>query len=113
LFAAWLAKHRPDAQQLDDVDELLAEFTESWASGSGVAFSACSPHRVADRVAGIRDYYEDEYATQLVALLPDWVTFLSEYNGTPPRLMERCLLFASGAAHPGVDRNHLQMRVTE
>jgi hypothetical protein len=113
LFATWLAEHLPDAQQPDDVDELLVEFMESWASGSGVAFSACSPHRVAARVASIRDYYDDEYSVRLVALLPDWVAFLSAYNGTPPDLMERCLPFASGASHPGVDHDNYQLRVTE
>ncbi len=113
LFATWLAEHRPDMQQPDDVDELLVEFMESWASGSGIAFSACSPHRVAAKVASIRDYYDDEYSAQLVALLPDWVAFIAEYNGTPPDLMERCLPFASGASHPGVDRDNYQARVTE
>ena len=113
LFATWLDEHQSDAQQPDDVDELLVEFMESWASGSGIAFSACSPHRVAARVASIRDYYDDDYSARLVALLPDWVAFLSEYNGTPPHLMERCLPFASGAPHPGVDRDNYQSRVTE
>jgi hypothetical protein len=113
LFAAWLAEHRLDVQQPDDIDDLLVEFTQSWASGSGIAFSACSPHRVAAKVASIRDYYDDEYSAQLVALLPDWVAFLAEYNGTPPDLIERCLPFASGASHPGVDRDNYQSRVTE
>jgi hypothetical protein len=113
LFAAWRAEHRPDAHQPDDFEELVAEFTESWASGSGVAFSACSPHRVAGKVASIREYYDDEYSAPLIALLPDWVAFLSERNGTPPHLMERCLPFASGVPHPGVDRGNYQLRVTE
>lgn len=108
LFATWRAEHRPDAEQPDDGEELLAQLMESWASGSGIAFLACSPHRIAAKVASIQDYYDDEYAADLVALLPDWVAFLFEYNGTPPDLMERCLAVASGAPYPGVGRDNYQ-----
>lgn len=113
LFTAWLAEHRPDTPAPDDVDELSAELADSWKSGNGVAFSACSPHRVAAKVASIADYYDDEYSARLVALLPDWVAFLSDHNGTPAYLVERCLPFAAGAPHPGVDRDSYQTRVTE
>ncbi len=46
-----------------------------------------------DHVPG---YYVDEIADRLIALLPDWITWLAERNATPPELADRRLRCAQG-----------------
>ena len=53
-------------------------------------YPTCSPHRVALTVLHLRNYYQDDFAAQLVALLPDWIRWLATRNGSPPHLTERC-----------------------
>jgi len=99
-FGAWLRKHRtPPA----DVDELATELASSWSLDAPEAlYGTCSPHRVALTVPHVRDYYQDDFADEVLALLPDWISWLAERNGTPAELAGRCLPYASGEPFPGM-----------
>jgi len=102
-FGSWLRTHRADQPEPADLDELITELAESWSFKDPTElYSTCSPHRVALTVLHLRDYYEDEFADQLIALLPDWTCWLATYNGTAPELAERCQPYALGKPHAGV-----------
>lgn len=103
-FTAWLSEHRPDEPQPDELAELIEELADSWCIEDPPAlYHTCSPHRVALTVRHLRNYYLDDFAAQLVTLLPDWTAWLATRNGTPPELAERCLPYANGAPHPELD----------
>ena len=106
-FAAWLRIRDADQQELpQDIDELATELAESWCINEiGALFATCSPHRVALCVLHVRNYYLDEFANELVALLPNWTRWLAERNATPPELADRCMPYAEGKPHlqVGVD----------
>jgi len=57
-------------------------------------------------VLHIRDYYLDDFADQLLALLPAWTTWLAQRNATPPQLAERCQPYAHGKPHPQLGDEH-------
>jgi hypothetical protein len=117
-FAAWLREHRPDRARSADLDEHVTELADSWHIGeSGHLYHTCSPHRVALVAEHIRDYYEDDFAAELVALLPDWTAWLAERNATPAHLADRCRPYAHGephkAASAGDDRPNYLTRIAE
>jgi hypothetical protein len=108
-FAAWLREHRPDLPEKFELPEpielpeVAEELAESWGPGGVAAlYHTCSPHRVALTVLHLHNYYQDEFADQLVLLLPDWISWLAERNGTPAHLAERCHPYARGEIHPDV-----------
>ncbi|WP_157630507.1 hypothetical protein [Kribbella catacumbae] len=106
-FAAWLRGGDADQQKLpEDLDELAEELASSWNINeiNGV-YAACSPHRVALSVLHMRNYYLDEFAEELVALLPGWTRWLATRNATAPDLADRCLPYAHGQRHPQLDRD--------
>jgi len=117
-FAAWLREHRADQPQPADLDERIEELADSWQISSPAAlYPTCSPHRVALTVPHLRNFYVEDFATQLIALLPDWVCWLAARNNTPDELAERCQPYALGKPHADVGAddsrpNHLA-RVTE
>lgn len=100
-------------------DEFAAELADSWfARHHPTLYPYCSPHKVAAVVLHLRDYYKDDYATELVAVLPEWIRFLAEHTGMTPELTERCLAYASGERQfPGIlddrGRSNPMARVTE
>lgn len=103
-FTAWLSDHRPDEPRPDDLAELVEELADSWCLENPPAlYHTCSPHRVAVTVRHVRGYYLDDFAAQLVALLPEWTAWLADRNGAPPALAERCLPYANGYPHPALD----------
>jgi hypothetical protein len=53
----------------------------------------------------MRNFYLDEFADQLVALLPEWTRWLAARNGTSPELADRCLLYANGQPHTQVGQD--------
>jgi hypothetical protein len=57
---------------------------------------------VALTVLHVRNYYQDDFAAQLVALLPDWTSWLAASNRTAPELAERCRPYARGEPHAAV-----------
>lgn len=103
-FAAWLRGRDTDRQELpDDMDELATELADSWCiNGIDAVFATCSPHRVALCVLHVRGFYIDEFADQLVALLPEWTRWLAARNATPPELADRCMPYAQGQPHPQI-----------
>ncbi|MEJ2855210.1 MULTISPECIES: hypothetical protein [unclassified Saccharothrix] len=114
-FAAWL-RARGTHEASDDLDELAWELADSWCVYDlDALFTACSPHRVALFVPFVRDYYGEDYAGELVALLPEWTRWLAERNATPPELAERCVPYAHGLQHPqlGVGEPDYYARVVE
>jgi hypothetical protein len=101
-FAAWLRTRVPSQlEPREKLDELVEELADSWNLNSIEAvYATCSPHRVALCVLHLRNYYLDDYADQLVALLPDWTQWLATRNATAPELADRCLPYAHGRPHP-------------
>lgn len=134
-FAVWLRARRAgqprqadaqarqaDAQASDpeqtDLDEQITELADSWDfQGPAVLYHTCSPHRVALTVLHLRNYYLDDFADELVALLPEWTEWLAQRNNTPPHLAERCRPYALGQPHADVgcddSRPNYQARVIE
>jgi hypothetical protein len=107
-FDAWLQAHRVGQPQPDDLDVLVEELAGSWCLGGPAAvYGTCSPHRIALLVPHLRNYYEADFAADLVALLPAWASWLSARNGTAPELAERCLPYALGEPHAGIAVDHL------
>lgn len=114
-FESWMRTHRTPP---DDFEEIATELASSWSPNDDpVLYPACSPHKVALTVLHMRDYYQDEFATELVTWLPDWISWLAQRNGTPAELAERCMAYASGKPFPGITSDNGQpnyrARVTE
>lgn len=101
-FTTWLRARHTDGQELPkDLDELATELADSWCINNiDAVFTTCSPHRVALFVQHVHNFYLDDFADQLVALLPDWIRWLAARNATPMGLAERCLPYAEGQPHP-------------
>lgn len=100
-------------------DELAAEMADSWSPRHHpTLYPFCSPHKVALTVRSLRDYYRDDFAAELVTVLPEWIRFLAEHTGMAAELTERCLAYASGDLQfPGIlddrGRSNLMARVAE
>lgn len=108
-FVDWLREHRVDLPPSADLDELATELADSWSLDAPAAlYGTCSPHRVALTVLHLRNYYQDDFAAELIALLPDWISWLAERNGIAPALAERCRPYALGEPHAdvGSDDSH-------
>jgi hypothetical protein len=117
-FTAWLRAQRSEQPLPVDLDDIVTELASSWQiAGPAALYSACSPHRIALVVDHMRGYYQDDFAADLVALLPDWTRWLAELNNAAPELTERCRPYAHGEPHPSTSRadNNPQYlaRVTE
>lgn len=102
-FSDWLTKHRPDAPIPEDRNEAVLELADEWFFDRlpGVSAQVCSPHRVAlfaEQCQG--GYYQEEFAAQMMALLPDWVAWFAESVGLSETLAARSLLYAEGAPYP-------------
>ena len=85
-------------------DDLAAELADYWSPRDHpTLYPLCSPHKVAVAVLHLRDFYEDDFAAELVAVLPEWIRFLAEHTGVAAELTDRCLAYASGALQfPGI-----------
>ncbi|MEV0158062.1 hypothetical protein AB0H57_30790 [Micromonospora sp. NPDC050686] len=100
-------------------DDLAAELADSWFQRDHPRlYPLCSPHKVAGAVLHLRDYYQDDFAAELVAVLPEWIRFLAEHTGMAAELTDRCLAYASGElTFPGIlddrGRPNLMARVAE
>ncbi len=110
FLAWWRGRHLDQPPPADsghptdaDMEELAAELARSWRFGAPRAlYHTCSPHRVALLVPHLRNYYQADFAAELVALLPEWTAWLAARNGTPPELAERCRPYALGESYPGL-----------
>lgn len=101
-----------------DMEELATELGRSWRFGQPQAlYHTCSPHRVALLVPHLRNFYQDDFAAELVALLPEWIAWLAARNGTPLELAERCRPYTLGESYPGLNYDRTgpdpQVRVIE
>ena len=106
-FGAWIRAHRADEPQPAELDELITELADSWqVSNVAALYSTCSPHRVALTVLHVRDYYKDDFAEQLIALLPDWTCWLTTRNRLAPQLAQRCRPYALGEPHADLGTDH-------
>jgi hypothetical protein len=117
-FTAWLQAPRCGQPAPEDLDEQVAELADSWCINDiAPVYAACSPHRVALTVLHLRNYYQDDFAAGLIALLPDWTEWLAQRNGTAPELAQRCRPYAQGQSHVDVgdddSRPHYLARVIE
>ncbi|RSM68796.1 hypothetical protein DMB66_12580 [Actinoplanes sp. ATCC 53533] len=85
-------------------DELAVEMAESWSpQHHPTLYPFCSPHKVAQIVLHLRGYYQNDFAVEIIAVLPEWIRFLAEHNGMAAELTERCLAYASGDLQfPGI-----------
>jgi hypothetical protein len=125
FLAWWRERHLEQPPPADsghptdaDMEERVAELARSWRFGAPrTLYHTCSPHRVALLVPHLRNYYQDDFAAELVTLLPQWTAWLAARNGTPPELAERCRPYALGEPYPGLtyDRSgpDAQARVIE
>ncbi|HEX6359148.1 hypothetical protein [Actinophytocola sp.] len=106
-FTTWLRARAAEGQQLpEDLDEFVTELADSWCINEiDAVYATCSPHRVALCVQHVRGYYLDDFAEQLVTLLPDWIRWLAARNSTPSELADRCLPYAEGKPHPQITGN--------
>jgi hypothetical protein len=89
-------------------EDLAAELADSWSPHDHpTLYPFCSPHKVAVAVLHLRDFYKDDFAAELVAVLPEWIHFLAEHTAMPAELTERCLAYASGEPQfPGILDDH-------
>lgn len=100
-------------------DDLAGELADSWSPRDHpTLYPFCSPHKVAVAVLHLRDFYKDDFAAELVAVLPEWIRFLAEHTAMTAELTERCLAYASGELQfPGIlddqGRSNPMARVTE
>lgn len=100
LFTAWLRKHRPERSRQDGLDELIGELADSWyIDGPADLFHICSPHRVALIAEHIGNFYEADFAADVLTLLPDWTAWLADHNATPAHLADRCRPHTHGEPH--------------
>jgi len=101
-FRDWLAEHRPSTPTTEDRDEPILALADDWFYDRlpGVSAGICSPHRVAMFAKHCRGYYQEEFADQLMTLLPDWVVWFAESVGLSETLAARCLPYAEGTPHP-------------
>ncbi|MFI5893710.1 hypothetical protein ACIA5D_26750 [Actinoplanes sp. NPDC051513] len=114
---------RPAGDESDEgpagAGELAAEMAGSWGPQECPSlYPYCSPHKVAAAVSHLRDFYKDDFAAELVAVLPEWIRFLAEHTGMTAELTERCLTYASGELQfPGLlderEEPNPMARVTE
>jgi hypothetical protein len=106
-FSAWLGEHRPDTPGNEDRDEAVATLADDWFFQRlpGMLADTCSPHRVALFAEHCKGYYQEEFASRLTALLPDWVTWFAGSTGLPETLTARCLPYAEGAPHPATSEH--------
>lgn len=101
-FAAWHRAHTSaHSAPPENLDELAGELAESWnLSGIDTVYTTCSPHRVALCLLHMRDYYLDDFAEELVTLLPDWTRWQATRSGIAQELADRSLAYAHGRPHP-------------
>jgi hypothetical protein len=105
-FTEWRAqRHGDDTQPPSEPDDVVAELAHNWCDEEvrEIRAGTCSPHRVAYFASHIRDSYDEDFANQLMALLPDWVAWWTESLGLPADLAARCQPYAHGAPHPALD----------
>jgi hypothetical protein len=103
-FVVWLDKRRARQPAFADLGELADDLANSWSSfGPAALYRTCSPHRVAETVSLLRDYYGDDHADELIGLLPEWTAWLAECNGTPAELADRCAPYSAGKPYPGTE----------
>lgn len=116
-FMAWLDAKDIAPPIQDSLDEVAEELADSWTfSGPDALYWTCSPHRLALTVLHVRGYYQDEFADDLVMLLPHWAAWLAERANVAPHLAERCRPYAAGEPHPQVaeaEQSKTLTRVTE
>lgn len=117
-FLTWLRDQRSGEPQPDGLEEIAEELADSWCiSSPGALYHTCSPHRVALTMLHLRNYYQDDFADQMIAMLPDWISWLAARSGTAPELAQRCRPYAHGQPYPGVgsddSRPNYLARVTE
>jgi len=105
-FRDWLAEHRPNAPTTEDRDEAILTLADEWFFDRlpGVSAGVCSPHRVAIFAEHCRGYYQEDFAEELMTLLPDWVAWFAESVGLSETLAARCLPYAEGTPHPAASR---------
>lgn len=92
-FTQWCAATgaaRPDPESLD---ALAAE----WMEGAlPETWFSVSPARVEFQLGLIGDLFDEEFATELAALMPTWVRWLGERADLPEHLRERAVAAAAG-----------------
>ena len=101
-FLAWRAGR--GAGSPDDEDgERAAALAEIWPSEVSELYLTCSPHRVAHVAGHVRAEFGPGFAAGVLALLPDWITWLAGSTGLAPDLVERALAYARRDSGPAPD----------
>lgn len=114
-----LTRDRPTSEQIADVADRFADWcrqhghgplpdkdsvyslVDQWISSNPAARRyACSPHRVRTMAVLLTDEFIDEYAREMLALLPHWVTWCAEQTGLDSDLTERSVDTANLVSTP-------------
>ncbi len=105
LFASRLRDlGHPDRPRLDTPDQgptsasdLATEMADSWSPRKCPSlYPFCSPHKVAAIIPFLQDFYLDDFAAELIAVLPEWIRFLAEQTNMAAEEVEQCLVYAAG-----------------
>lgn len=101
-FTAWLSAR---GRATEDLEDQVVELADAWGGTDQpiALYGTCSPHHVAHTVSSLRDFFQADFADELIALLPEWITWLAERTGMAPELVERCRAYAQGEPYPGLD----------
>jgi hypothetical protein len=112
-FTRWLTTYRPDLN-VSELAEQIEELADFWTKEPAGLYHTCSAHRVTTMAANIQDYYQEDFAAELRALLPDWARWLTTENDAPQHLAERSHAAAQKAAQtPPLKRPEALDRVIE
>jgi hypothetical protein len=112
-FSEWFREQRDAAPEPPDFDEIISELADSWQFlGTDGPYLACSPHRITQVMAHVRDFYQEDFATAMTELIPAWVSWLAEESELPAHLAERSRA-AALSRDPVNDEPDPLARVTE
>jgi hypothetical protein len=97
-FAAWCRQH--DRGSLPHQDSVYS-LVDQWIATNPAAWRyACSPHRVRATAVLVSDMFDDEYAREMLALLPHWVAWCAEQTGLNPGLTASAVEAANQVTTP-------------
>lgn len=85
-FRTWAAAHHVQLPAADDEGCGVADLVDIWVHpGMGPETAvACSPHRIVEFTGYVLDDRLPQYRDELLGMLPAWVAFLRDQQGTAP-----------------------------
>lgn len=97
-FAAWCEQNEPDS--LPDRESVIS-LVDQWLGNDPAAWRhACSPHRIRHAAVLLTEEYIDEFAREMLALIPHWVAWCAEQTGLDAHHTELALATAHQVTTP-------------